>query len=302
MSDSAPPNQDRTKQYSLFSRRIGLSPDTASAVKKRTFIYSLWLGGIAGLTFSLALWGYECLLFIEAHIAYPWLPLLLGTVGCVIICGLAALLTWLVNRALLGVIFWILAARLISELAIYLPLKIVPALMILFEPGLRSRLPVYPITDTLQTWAGFGTVWLAIFLGILGLLQITLVESAVPATTAAGRLVAYFIFVPVMILASVMSSNMINEQLRAPLITTDDGIQFFIEHQNAQVDPLIARQMHMLTFSTISNVINRPRRLFLGKYDQYYGQVDILIDFQGEWVDCNSVSGQPVFCKTLANP
>jgi len=47
----------------------------------------------------------------------------------------------------------------------------------------------------------FGTVWLGIFLLILGLLQLTLVESSVPATTAAGRLAAFFIFVPVMILA-----------------------------------------------------------------------------------------------------
>ena len=282
--------------------RIGSKSGIRGVIQNMTLRYTLLLGVIAGLAFSLALWGYEAVLFIQAHVAYPWLPMLVGTILCVIICTLAALLTWLVNRALLGIIFWILAARLIAELAITLPLKIAPSLMMFFEPGLRSRLPAYPINDTFQTWAGFGTVWLAIFLGILGLLQLTLVESAVPATTSAGRLLAYFIFVPVMVLASVMSSNMINEQLRAPLIATNNGIQFYIDHQNVRLDPVLSRQMHMSSFDPISGLINRPRRLFLGQYDDYFGQVDVLIDFQGVWADCTTVYGQPVGCSLISNP
>jgi hypothetical protein len=143
---------------------------------------------------------------------------------------------------------------------------------------------------------------LGIFFAILGLLQLTLVESSVPSTTAAGRIMAYFIFIPVMVLASVMSSNMINEQLRAPLIATDKLVQFAIDNQNKSVDPVVARQMHLSAVNTISNQINKPRRLFLGQYDEYYSQVDVLIDFGGEWVDCTTASAQPVFCTPNSNP
>ena len=279
--------------------RIGSKTGTASAQKKRTLRYTLLLGSIAGLAFSLALWAYEAILLIRAHVAYPWIPVLIGTVSCMFICTLAALLTRIVNRALLGIVFWVLAARLISVLAIYLPLKIAPGLMMFFEPGLRSRLPVYPINDSFQTWAGFGTVWLAIFFAILGLLQLTMVDTAVPATTSAGRFTPYFVFIPVMVLASVMSSNMINEQLRAPLIATNNVIQFAIDHQNVKVDPAVARAMHLATVDTISNLINRPRRLFLGKYDNYFSQVDVLIDFDGTWVDCATVYNQPIQCDPI---
>ena len=302
MSDSPSPHQDNPKPYSLFNNRIGSKPDVARVNKKRGLRYTLLLGVIAGLAFSLALWGYEAILFIQAHVAYPWLPILIGTILCTLVCTLAALLTWLVNRALLGIVFWVLAARVIAELAITLPLKINPALMRFFEPALRSRLPAYPMNDTFQTWAGFGTVWLAIFLGILGLLQLTLVESSVPATTAAGRLGAYFIFVPVMILASVMSSNMINEQLRAPLIGTNNVIKFATTHQNETVDPTIAREMHLGALGNISGLIDQPHRLFMGQYDQYYQQVDVLIDFQGKWVDCTTIVAQPVNCNPITNP
>ena len=158
------------------------------------------------------------------------------------------------------------------------------------------------MTGSFQTWAWFGTVWLGIFFLILGLLQITLVESSVPAMTAAGRLAAYFVFIPVMLLASVMSSNMINEQLRAPLVTMNGVIQFAVDHQNVKVDLTTNRQMHLTSLDSISGLLNRPRRLFLGQYDEYYGQVDVLIDFNGEWADCTLIYKQAVSCDPVPNP
>jgi hypothetical protein len=300
MSDSLPQKQD--KQRLPLHRQDAPNPGTGFVINKRSFRYSLLLGAVAGLAFSVALWGYEAILFILAHVAYAWLPVLAGTFLCISICVAAALLTWLFNRGLLGMIFWILAARLVAELAIIVPLKIVPTLMKLFEPGLQSRLPDYPITAGFRTWIGIGAVWLAIFFGILGLLQLTLVESSVPAVTAGGRSMAYFIFVPVMILASVLSSNMISEQLRLPLMGTDKALKFAIDNQGVEVNPALARSMHLASFKAISNLLDRHHRLFLGEYDEYYSQANVLIDFHGEWVECTTVSGQPVMCNSTANP
>jgi hypothetical protein len=281
--------------------RIGSNRAIIGTIKLKTFQYTLLLGTFAGLIFSLVLWGYESILFLLAHVAYPWISFLVGTISCVLVCVVAALLTRLINRALLGVAFWVLAARLIAEMAIYIPIRIGPSLMVFFEPGLRTHLPAYPIRDAFQIWAGLDTIWLAIFLGILGLLQLTLVETAVPATHAAGRLTPYFIFIPVILLASVMSGNVVNEQFRAPLLATNNLIQFSIDNQNVKVDSDIARQMHMSSLNTISDLISRPRRLFLGQYDESFGQVDILIDFNGEWADCTAINAAPVFCKHLTN-
>jgi hypothetical protein len=215
---------------------------------------------------------------------------------------LAAFLTHLVNRALAGAIFWVLAARLVAELSIIVPLTIAPRLMMFFEPGLISRLPAYQITASFRTWIGIGSVWLGIFFAILGLLQLTLVESSVPAITTGGRLTAFFIFIPVMILASVLSSNMISEQLRAPLIGMDQALEFAIDSQGIDVDPILARSMHLNTVNDISDLFSRPHRLFLGKYDEFYTQANVLIDFRGEWAECNTVNGQPVMCKFAPTP
>jgi hypothetical protein len=60
--------------------------------------------------------------------------------------------------------------------------------------------------------------------------------------------------------------------------------------------------MHLSAVNTISDQINKPRRLFLGQYDEYYSQVNVLIDFGGEWVNCITASAQPVFCEPISNP
>ncbi len=297
MSAFPSPNQVIPKPTLLShpTKRVG-------ALNSRNFHYTLLLGAITGLAFSSALWAVETIQLILAHVAYPWIPFLVGTILFVMVYTLAALLTFLGNRAFLGILFWVLAGYLIAGLVIDIPLKIAPRLMIFFEPGLRSRLPAYPITATVRAWTGFGTVGLAIFLGILGLLQLTLVDQAVPAASPAGRLMPYFVFIPVIFLASIMLGDMINQQLRAPLVATNDLIQFAIDHQNTAVDPALARQEHLSTISPVASLIDRPRRLFLGQYDENFTQIDVLVDFAGTWVNCTTVSLQPVFCTINKNP
>jgi hypothetical protein len=304
MSAPLAPNQSDPKpsNLSLPAAKIVSRAGKLGRLNGRTLRYSLLLGSLTGLAFSSALWAYQTVLLMQAHVAFPWIVFLVGAILCVGVCALAALLTWLLNRALLGILFWVLAALSIAELAIYLPLKIAPRLMIFLEPGLQSRLPAYPINATFRAWGGIGTIGLAIFMGILGLLQLTLVDQAVPATTPAGRLVPYFVFIPVILLTTAMISDMVSQQLRAPLVATNDLIQFAIDHQNTPPDPVLARQVHLSTIEPISNLIDRPRRLFLGQYDETFSQVDVLIDFGGEWADCNTVSDQPVFCKVIPNP
>jgi len=302
MSDTLPPEQGKQQLPGMRRPNAGLKKSGGFVINTKTLRYSLLLGVVAGLVFSVALWGYEAVLFFRAHVAYPWLPVLVGMFLSVLLCTAAALLTWLFNRGLLGIIFWVLTARLAAELAITIPLKVSPALMKLLEPDLHSRLPVYPITDSFRTWIGIGAVWLGIFFGILGLLQLTLVESSVPAVSAGGRMMAYFIFVPVMILSSVLSSNMISEQLRLPLVGMDKALEFAIGHQGVNVDPALARSMHLNSVNDINSLFGRPHRLFLGEYDEYYSQADVLIDFDGEWAECNVVSAQPVMCRIVAEP
>ncbi len=266
-------------------------------MKRNYLAYSIILGAGTGQAFALFLWGYEMFLLIRAHVAYAWLPGVVGIISCVVICTLAAILTRILKNALLGVVFWVLAAAGIAQLLIAIPIKITPWLIGIFEPGLLAHLPTYVVSESFRFWAGTATIWLAIFFGILGLLQNTLVEGAVPAVRPVGRMTPFLIMIPVMIIASTMTGNIINEQLREPLIAANELIQFGIDHQGETLPIQVARNAHLSALDSVKDLINRPYRIFLGTYDKSFGQVNVLVDFDGEWVDCTMIYSQPVFCK-----
>jgi hypothetical protein len=264
--------------------------------------YTLLFGVISGLTFSLSLWGVEAITLSSAHVAYAWIPLVVGTPVCILVCLMAAGLTYLANKALLGILFWLLAAVLVAGWTIALPMSITPRLILFFEPGLRSRLPVYPYDETVKAWVTIAAVWLAIFFAIFGLLQLVLVEQAAFATAPASRLMPYFVCIPLMALASILSSNILNDQLRTPLVVTNELIQFAVDNQGKTVDPALARSMHLSAVNSIADLINLPRRLFLGQFNGALGQVEVLIDFSGKWAECDTISGQLIFCQPMSIP
>jgi len=146
-----------------------------------------------------------------------------------------------------------------------------------------------------------GSFALAIFFAIAGLLQLTLVEMAAHATAPAGRVAPYLVCITIILLGSGLS-NLVNEQLRAPLVATNTLIQFAQDNQGRNVDPEVARKMHLGSVRAISSLINLPRRLFLGRFDAGYGQVEVLIDFAGTWARCNTIYGQPTFCQPIPSP
>jgi len=277
-------------------------PAASRPASARMRAYTLLFGVVSGLTFSLYSWSYEAIVDSRAHVAYVWIPLVVGTATCVLLTTLAAGLTYWANKALLGIVIWLIGAILVTGLTIALPLWIEPRLMVLFEPELRAWLPAHPYNDTIKTWILVGSFSLGVFFAFPGLLQLLLVEQAAHAATPASRLMPYFFCITLMLLASVMAGNIANDQLRTPFVVTDDLIQFAHDNQSRNVDPTAARNMHLSSVNTISALLNRPRRLFLGRLDPAYGQVEVLIDFAGTWASCTTVYGEPVFCHQISSP
>jgi hypothetical protein len=50
----------------------------------------------------------------------------------------------------------------------------------------------------------------------------------------------------------------------------------------------------------VEDVIDQPRRLIVGSYDEWLGQINVLVQFGDTWVDCAVVYNQPSLCKYLA--
>ena len=69
----------------------------------------LRFGLLAGLGFSLAIWGLDSLALMRASADLPWIKLVLGLPACLLIGTLAGWLSARFDNGLLSAVFWLLA-------------------------------------------------------------------------------------------------------------------------------------------------------------------------------------------------
>ncbi|MFC2065102.1 hypothetical protein ACFLXB_08410 [Chloroflexota bacterium] len=266
-------------------------------IEKAIIKTSLFYGVIIGFTYALVYWGYDSLILMNSHVAYAWLQFIIGAICSILIFSLAALLTYLANKSWAGLVFWVLAARLVAELTIAIPLKIVPFIMKLFEPEIAVWIPAHTYSSTTDTWITIAFIGLAIFSGILGLLQIVLVEQAAEAQAQFSQIMPFILSIIIILIGSVMVINLVSERLQPAMVAVDDLISFTIDNKGVEIDPALAREMHYGAIRGVIEHVNTPYRLFLGDYDRTFTQIDIIIDFHGKWITCNTVGGNITYCK-----
>jgi hypothetical protein len=263
--------------------------------------YGTLYGVCAGLFFALCLWGYDSVMLARAHAFYPFLKLLLGAICFALVYGLVGWLTARLGIMVVGLVSWLLAAWAIAWLTIYIPLKMVPLLMGWFKPDMQAWLsyPIYPEFGARV----FGTfVLLAIFSGFLGLFENLLVEPASHAVALISRFVPFLVCFVAMVLAGLMMDEFVSQPMRAPIVAMDKLIQFSLDHRGETIDAETARKMHLGSLRLIEDLLDRPRRLVMGSYDETFGIVDVMVDFDGEWADCNVFYEQASICKPVTSP
>jgi hypothetical protein len=91
---------------------------------------------------------------------------------------------------------------------------------------------------------------------------------------------------------------LINAQFRTAIIGLDNTIQFVVDNKNnTSPDPDLSRRMHAASLDDIGKYVSAKRHLFVGSYDEFLGGIHVLVNFNGPWMDCTILYGQPVGCK-----
>ncbi len=103
----------------------------------------------------------------------------------------------------------------------------------------------------------------------------------------------------IMLINGTIVDNLNNEPLRSAVLAMNDTIQFSLAHQGQEVDGTLARAWHISSLQAVQEVISQPRKLIVSGYDQWLGQIHVLIRFGNRWVDCIVSYNQPSFCKYL---
>jgi hypothetical protein len=276
---------------------LAIRPDILRA--KHT--YGIWFGVAVGLTFSIFAWGIDAFLLDRMNGLLPWLKFLGGVIPSMAVGGLAGWLSARLEKPIFSLIVWGVAATLFAWLTIGLPLILTPRILSLAEPGIADLLH-YVDDEAASLRFGVAYIWLAIFVSLVGLLQIPLSDSAVFSTSLFGNISPMLITLGLMAICGTIMDSMNNELLRSSIDSVNSTVQFALENRGQKVDPAVSRRMHLGALRSVADVVTPERKFIVSGYDHVLEQVQVLARFEEAWVECELISNQLVSCEQVRAP
>ena len=277
---------------------ININTERPDVLRTKQF-FGLWYGMVVGFGFSVFAWGIDGYLLNEFHGLHPWIKFIVGGILCSGIGGVTGWLTARVNKSFYALFFWLTAAYLFARLTVNVPLKFAPAVMSIIEPGTRGLLH-YTYYEEMGTRALVAFTWIGIIIAIVGLLQIPMSDSAVFSNSAFGKIMPMLVSVVLMgICGTIVDNGLINEPLRSAVEATDHTIQYVVDQRGKEVNLAEARQMHTGAFRSTQDLVTAERKMVVSSYDSSLGEVRILIQFKGSWVECQVFYNQLSSCKVV---
>ena len=278
---------------------LNTPPSSEPILRKRKQAFGLSYGIVAGLAFSFALWGLDGLRLSQAFAYYPWTKFFAGMPLAVLICGLVGWLTARLERPLIGILLWVVAAGTLAWLTVIVPIVFSPAIMKALNPDLANLLQ-YTIYDNSTEIAAVAFVWIAIASFIIAVIQVPMVEQAAFSTSIFGKIAPHIICAFLMLVSGSVADNLNNQFLRDPLLSMNDTIQFALDHQGKIVDSKAARDAHIASLRPVQDSLQAKRRLVVSRFDPLLEHVFILINFNGGWVECGTIFNTPLNCAPVS--
>lgn len=259
--------------------------------------FGMAYGIMVGLSFAAATWGIDGFLLSQEHVLYPWLKFIIGAIICMSIGGIAGWLVARFEKGILALLIYFGVAFVFSWLTIGLPFQIFPKVVAWLDPETGNLLNYAFYEENFNSRFAIAMVWISLFVALVGILQLPLTEPAAFSTSYFGKLAPFLVCSVIVFINGTIMDNLNNEPLRLPILEMSDTIQFSIDHQGEEVDRALARTMHMSSLRAVRDVINQPRKLIIGSYDESLGLINVLVRFGDTWVDCSVVYNQPSFCQ-----
>ena len=268
-------------------------------LKSRKQKFGFTYGAAAGLAFALALWGYDGALLSQYHALFPWLKLIVGGLLAVSTCGLAGWLTSRFEKIPFGIIFWILASGSLALFTVIVPLMITPRLIGLLVPQIQPLL-LYTTYDNLPTLIAVAFGWTIVSSIVIGILQIPMLEPAIFSLSGFGKIKPHLLCAFLMLISGSVADSLNNKPLRDPLLGLDETIQFILDTRGQEIDKATSREKHLASFRYIQDNIQESRQLVVSRYDKLLENVNILVNFNGQWVECPTFYNTPLTCQPIS--
>lgn len=282
----------------VFGRLATESQDASGDALRARYRYGLLYGMVAGVAFAVTTWGVDGALLAASHAYFPWLKLLLGGIGALLVGFVAGWLTGRLERTGLVLLLWLLVGVIYGWLAGHVPFEGASWLLVRLNPRLAglvrypfSEGPYYRLVVAMVVTVGVSAFG--------GLLVMSLIESTSQAETVVGRWFPVAVWILMFGVAGSTANGMMNEPLRNPVLAMDRTIQFVLDNEGTTISPKQAREWHVGALTPVRSLLHRPRRLLLASYDDTIVMTDVLVNFDGGWVRCSVTAEVPGACASL---
>ena len=256
----------------------------------------LGYGGIAGLSFAIANWGLDALLLSQVHMFHPWLKLIVAIIVCIPVGAMTGWLASRVDNTFFSLLIWLAAGGFFAWLSVANTFQLYPSLLGKLNPEIQA-FQNYSVSDILETNGTMAYIWMSIFWGIIGLLQIPLLERATFSLSIFSKLTPLTVCLVLVLIGGLFIDNMNNEPLRNSVIALDETVQFAVDTQGQEIDKDLSRKMRQASLRTVQDWLDSPRYYFIGSFDDYLGQINVMVNFGGNIAECTVVYNQTSFCQ-----
>ncbi len=278
------------------SKLFNSSQDSSLSIAREKILFGAAYGAAAGIVFAIALWAWDAAQLSQAHALFPWLKLILGIVLCGLVVGIAGWLVAWKENSLFSFLTWLATAGLLSWITVGLPLQIFPVVVKWLNPELNQFIN-YTVGTGFVTRFWLAMLWVGIFLSLTGMLQITLIESAIFSPTGFSKVVPFLVCAVLMGIAGFVIDDLVNVPLRKAILSVETPIQFILDHRGQDVDPAESRKNHVGSLHGVLDAVTASRQLIVSRYDDNFALINVLVRFEDTWVDCTTVNSQASYCK-----
>jgi len=281
-----------------YLNKIDYTKPRPDIIRSRRLLGLLY-GMMAGLAFAVSSWGRDGYILSRAHAYFPWTVLITGVILCGVFCGLTGWLTSRMESSIFGVLFWVISSIFLAWLTVALPLQIAPYIASKLDPQLGLLLNYKKDIEFIARF-GVAFAWIIPFVLIIGVTQIPMVEPTVFSLSIFGKALPFLFCIIVMSVGGVITDNLINRHFQSAIIALDNTIQFVLDNKdNDNVDPALSREMHARALIIVQEDVQESRHLFVGGFDEYLGDINVLVKFDDKWIVCEVIYSQPISCKPI---
>jgi hypothetical protein len=257
----------------------------------------LLFGLLAGATLLVVTYGIDGWILARADGSLPWTKTLLGA-ACLLLP--LALLGWLslrLRRALPSGISWLLAGVLFGLLAAQITFRLLPSALASWTPD-APRPIAYDFSVGPSARGLLSSIFCGLVFFVAGLLIRDLADSWRLPAYPASRAITILVWVGLFALAGGVVDGFVNRPLRIPIVTVDKLIAYRLSNPDWKATET-AKLLHASVLNPAKDLLPRRHRLVVANYDETVTTIQVLVDFEGSWIECTLFGSEPIFCQTV---